>query len=130
MNTKESDILTEYRALTKGGCVSGSRNFYSDRNNPSTTWTAPTDCTRIMSSNGVYYKVTPGRTYSVQPRNVGKFGLYMGVWVESANYMSGYFIPTSKNNDTGYTFSWGSSIEAHTDYTADMDSYTQGTYMG
>jgi hypothetical protein len=80
--------LSEYRALTQGGCLSGSQTFTADG-----TFTAPSGVTKVKIVIGdytYYFSVSPGSSYSVSSTMVssGDGGGFATVWTFNGNQLS------------------------------------------
>lgn len=104
--------MTDWRALTQGGCIAGSFDV-SDHNG--ILWTCPASVYRFFCQYDHYFKVTPGVTY--------KFGGASAMWggvyrsgVGDSNYvqwgMSG----------RGNVIYWSNEINTHAP-TIDFDQY-------
>ena len=89
--------MTEWRALTQGGCLSGSQTFYDGG-----SFTVPSGVSVLQMAETEYFGVTPGKTY----------------YVDWESYMLGrrWFF-SGQNVITGsssLTISWSNSINQQT----------------
>ena len=80
--------MSEYRALTNGGCIAGSQTFTENG-----TFTAPSGVTKIkivIYSNTYYFSVSPGSSYSVSTKLVYSedSGGTVTVWTFNGNQLS------------------------------------------
>ena len=93
--------MTEYRALTQGGCIAGSQNFTrADYANQSWNFTVPVGVTKLKFTgitNDKYLAVTPGTTYTI----------YFSAWTQGSNdtEMYGWSL-----NSTKITGGYGQAI--------------------
>ena len=92
--------MTDYRALTQGGCIAGSANV--DDNG---TWTCPSGVHRIFAKYNHYFAVTPGVTYKYR----GNSYITMGVYATSGTNNPYWWSMSGRDN----IIYWSNDINSH-----------------
>ena len=75
--------MSEYRALTNGGCIAGSQTFTENG-----TFTAPSGVTKVkivIGSHTYYFSVSSGSNYSVTPDFMDNEG--SNIWIFNGNWL-------------------------------------------
>jgi hypothetical protein len=98
--------LTEYRALTQGGCIAGSQTFTD-----SGTFTAPSGVTKVKTvcSTTNYFSVTPGRSYKIDTEaGIGDDGSACLFWRFNGTRLGP--VRSGGENIINLTVSWSNTI--------------------
>ena len=109
--------MTEWRALTQGGILSGSFDLGGGTTNH--IWTCPAGVYRIFAQYSHYFKVTPGVTYQIG----GYSSMWMGVYHNGTGYSNEYAWSMSDRANIIY---WSNEINTHA-YSVDIDQYNYYT---